>query len=185
MNKNDELKETTKESALVFSGKMLQVYDDTVILPDDKTSTREFVRHIGAVAVVPITEDGKVIMERQFRYPIDAVVREIPAGKLNTKDEDRLSAAKRELLEETGIWADEWIDLGKYYPAPAYSDEMLTLYLARGLHEGVQKLDEDEFLDIERIPFTDVLKDVLEGKITDGKTQVAIMKAALVLGEIH
>lgn len=182
MYKFDELKEKTLKEEELYVGKLLHVLKATVELPNGEQSTREFIRHIGAVGIVPLTDDGKVIIERQFRYPKGDVITEIPAGKLDSKDEDRLKAAQRELLEETGITADEWISLGDYCPALAYCDERITIYLAKGLHEGQQDLDEDEFLNIEKVPLIDLLKEVLDGSITDGKTQVAIMKAAVLEG---
>ncbi|MCR5399456.1 MAG: NUDIX hydrolase [Lachnospiraceae bacterium] len=176
----EELKELGEKqvySEEIFNGLVLHVKNDTVSLPNGNTATRELIRHIGAVCVVPVTDDGKVIMERQFRYPIDSVITEIPAGKLDSKDEDRLDAVKRELREETGYEAAEWTDMGIYYPAPAYSDEKITMYLATGLTKGERDLDEDEFLNIVQIPITELKDDILSGKITDGKTQVAILKA--------
>lgn len=177
MKNESELIERKESSELKFDGVMLHVYKDKITLPNGNTSGREFIRHNGAVGIVPLTDDGKVIMERQFRYPIYEVITEIPAGKLDTKEEDRLSAAKRELREETGYTASEWICLGDYYPAAAYSDERLTLYLARGLKLGEQKLDPDEFLYVEAVPLEDLVNAVLNGEITDGKTQVALLKA--------
>lgn len=182
MEKFDNLLEKTKEVNEIFKGRILHVFKDTVTLPNGNESTREIIRHIGAVCVIPITDDNKVIIERQFRYPINSVITEIPAGKLDSALEDRLSAAKRELLEETGITADEWIDMGIYYPAAAYSDEKITMYLAKGLHKGTQKLDADEFLNIEEVPLTELIDEVMSGEITDGKTQVAVLKAAKHLG---
>ena len=132
--------------------------------------------------MIPVTDDNKVIMERQFRYPLNKVILEIPAGKLDAPDEDRLSAIKRELREETGYTADEWTELGDFHPAPAYSDEYITMYLARGLHKGERQLDEDEFLDVYAIPLADLVRDVMEGRISDAKTQVCILKAARILG---
>lgn len=173
-----QLGETQVDSQDIFDGFVLHVKKDTIKLPNGNEATREIIRHIGAVCVVPVTDDNKVIMERQFRYPIDRVITEIPAGKLDDKNEDRLMAAKRELREETGYEADEWLDLGIYYPAPAYSDEKITMYLAKGLHKGERDLDEDEFLNVEEIPIKSLVDDILSGKITDGKTQVAILKAA-------
>jgi ADP-ribose pyrophosphatase len=173
-----QLGETQVDSQNIFDGFVLHVKKDTIKLPNGNEATREIIRHIGAVCVVPVTDDNKVIMERQFRYPIDRVITEIPAGKLDDKNEDRLMAAKRELREETGYEADEWLDLGIYYPAPAYSDEKITMYLAKGLHKGERDLDEDEFLNVEEIPIKSLVDDILSGKITDGKTQVAILKAA-------
>ncbi len=173
----EELGEVQTGSEDIFDGYILHVKRDRVSLPNGNVAVRELIRHIGAVCVVPVTEDHKVIMERQFRYPIDRVITEIPAGKLDDKDEDRLTAAKRELREETGYEAEEWVDLGLYYPAPAYSDEKITMYLARGLHKGERDLDEDEFLNISEIPIDELVADILSGRITDGKTQVAILKA--------
>lgn len=175
------LQETTTNSQEIFDGVVVHLYKDTVELPNGKPATREVIRHVGAVAVVPITEDGKVIMERQFRYPLNRVVTEIPAGKLDSFTEDRLSAAKRELEEETGYTAKEWTLLGDYYPTPAYCDERITMYLARGLELGTRHLDEDEFLNFEAVPLSQLVEDVMNGKITDGKTQVAILKVARIL----
>ena len=178
MNKYENLTEVQTSSEKIYDGVILHVYKDTVTLPNGKPAGRELIRHVGAVGIVPMTDDGRVYVERQYRYPLDAVITEIPAGKLDSKAEDRLAAAKRELQEETGITADEWTDIGVYYPAAAYSDEKITLYIAKGLHFGDQKLDDDEFLNIEAIPLSQLVDEVMTGKITDGKTQVAILKAA-------
>ena len=183
MNENKRLEEVKIASKDIFDGHILHVYRDTVELPNGKEASRELIRHIGAVAVVPLTDDGNVIVERQFRYPLGQVITEIPAGKLDSFDEDRLEAIKRELREETGYVADEWMELGDYHPAAAYTDERITLYLATGLHKGERELDEDEFLDVIEVPLIDLVKDVAAGKITDGKTQVAILKTYLLLKE--
>lgn len=183
MNENKRLEEVKIASKDIFDGHILHVYKDTVELPNGKEASRELIRHIGAVAVVPLTDDGNVIVERQFRYPLGQVITEIPAGKLDSFDEDRLEAIKRELREETGYVADEWMELGDYHPAAAYTDERITLYLATGLHKGERELDEDEFLDVIEVPLIDLVKDVAAGKITDGKTQVAILKTYLLLKE--
>ena len=174
-----EVKTGSKE---IFDGVILHVFKDTVQLPNGRPATREVIRHVGAVGVIPVTDDRKVIIERQFRYPLNSVITEIPAGKLDSFTEDRLSAAKRELEEETGYTAEEWIPMGDYYPTPAYCDERITLYLARGLKQGQRHLDEDEFLNFEAVPLAELLADVMEGRITDGKTQVAVLKAARILG---
>ena len=176
------LAEVQTDSQEIFDGVILHVFKDTVRLPNGNPATREVIRHVGAVGVIPVTDDGKVIIERQFRYPLDRVITEIPAGKLDSFTEDRLSAAKRELEEETGYTASEWIDIGDYYPAAVYRDERITLYLARGLTLGAQHLDEDEFLNFEAVPLEELVADVMEGRITDGKTQVAVLKAARMLG---
>ena len=177
-----ELGEKKTSSEEIYDGVIMHVFRDKVSLPDGNEAFREIIRHVGAVCVIPVTDDGKVIVERQFRYPIDRVITEIPAGKLNSKDEDRLEAAKRELLEETGITADEWRDLGIFYPAAAYSDEKITMYLARGLHFGESRPDEDEFLSLRTVPLEALLKSVMAGEIPDAKTQIAVLKAARILG---
>lgn len=181
MSELEELKETQVDSKLIFDGEVLHVYFDNIKLPNGASATRELITHVGAVCVVPITDDGKVVMERQFRYPINRVMTEIPAGKLNSKDEDRFEAIKRELREETGYTAENWISLGEYLPAPAYADELITVYLARGLKKGERELDEDEFLNLYEIPLEDLVRDIMDGKIKDGKTQVALLKAYLYL----
>lgn len=184
INDFENLREVQTNSKEIYDGEILHVYKDTVTLPNGKPAGREVIRHVGAVGIVPVTEDGKVIVERQYRYPLNMVITEIPAGKLDSKAEDRLQAAKRELQEETGITADEWTDLGVYYPAAAYTDEKITLYLARGLRFGEQNLDEDEFLNIEAVPLPELVEGVLSGEITDGKTQVAVLKVAGLMGDL-
>ena len=176
------LSEKTLSSEDIFDGVILHVKRDMVALSNGSTTVREVIRHIGAVCVIPVTENNEVIMERQYRYPLDSVILEIPAGKLDAPDENRLSAIKRELREETGYTADEWTELGDFHPAPAYSDEYITMYLARGLHKGQQDLDADEFLDVYAIPLSDLVAEVMAGRISDAKTQVCILKAARILG---
>ena len=176
-----KLEELQIVSEEIYDGQVVHLFKDTVQLPNGKDATREVIKHIGAVGIVPLTDDGKVIMERQFRYPLRRVVTEIPAGKLDSKTEDRLSAAKRELEEETGLVADEWILLGDYIPAAAYCDEVITLYMAKGLHQGTRNLDEDEFLNIEAIALEELVEDIMQGKIADGKSQAALLKAYLLL----
>ncbi len=182
MKEFDNLEEKRISTREIYDGFILHVAVDEVELPNGNTSTREYVTHLGAVGIVPVTDEGEVIIEHQFRYPLHDVIVEIPAGKLDSADEAPLDAAKRELLEETGIEADEWINLGEYHPAAAYCSEKLTLYLAKGLHMGSQHLDKDEFLNIEKVPLKQVVEDILAGKITDGKTISAILKAAVHLG---
>lgn len=177
----ENLTEVKTGSEEIFDGIILHVFKDTVQLPNGNPAAREVIRHVGAVGVVPLTDDSKVIVERQFRYPLNQVITEIPAGKLDSLTEDRLSAAKRELEEETGFTATEWMELGDYYPTPAYCDERITLYFARGLTQGQRHLDEDEFLNFEAVPLEELIEDVMAGRITDGKTQVAILKVARLL----
>ena len=176
------LRETRISSEDMFDGVILHVQRDTVALPSGAPAVREVIRHIGAVCVIPVTEDGQVIVERQYRYPIDRVITEIPAGKLDFREEDRLSAIQRELREETGYTAEEWVSLGDFYPAGAYSDEHITMYMARGLRPGKRHLDQDEFLDVMTVPLSELVEQVMSGEITDAKTQTAVLKAARILG---
>ena len=161
----------------IFDGQVLHVVRDTVELPNGKPATREVCLHIGAVAVIPVTDDGCVIMERQYRYPHSRVFLEIPAGKLDSADEIPLEAAQRELREETGAIAEKFTYLGKFIPSPAILSEVIHLYLAEGLTFGERELDEDEFLEVERIPLDTLYAMVLRGEIEDGKTQTAILRA--------
>lgn len=185
MNYSEEyesLQETGLNSTETYHGPLLHVFHDRVRLPNGAESGRDYIRHLGAVCIVPVTAEGEVVIERQFRYPLDMVITEIPAGKLDTAEEDRLSAAKRELREETGITADEWINMGDFYPAVAYSTERITMYLARGLHFGAQELDKDEFLQLKTVPLKELVAQVMSGEIVDIKTQAAILKTARLLG---
>ena len=179
-----ELKEKTLDSEEKYSGRLLHVYSDSIELPDGSHSYREYLKHYGAVCMVPVTDDGKVIMEYQYRYPVSRVVLEIPAGKLDSEQEDVLEAAKRELQEETGYSADEWINIGDYMPAPAYSNERVTMFIARGLHMGERHLDEGEFLEVVQIPIKELVDMINDGTIKDGKTQVAILKTYMMLQEL-
>lgn len=177
----DALREEKTASELMFDGKILHLYRDDIRLPDGKPAEREVIRHIGAVCVIPVTEDGLVVMERQYRYPVDEVILEIPAGKLDSREEDPEEAARRELREETGYLAGTLMPLGKFYPACAYSDETIWMYLATDLTKGQRQLDEDEFLDVELIPLDRLVQQVLAGEIPDAKTQIAVLKAAAFL----
>ena len=176
-----ELAEKQIDSKLIMDGTVLHVYYDNVTLPNGGKAHRELIRHVGAVCMVPVTQDGQVIVERQFRYPVNRVITEIPAGKLDSKQEDPLAAARRELQEETGMTADNWINLGIFYPAPAYSDETIHMFLARDLHPGDQHLDADEFLEVTRVPIEELVEEILAGKIPDLKTQAAVLRAYLML----
>ena len=174
-----ELKEKQIDSELIYDGKIVALYRDDVLLPNGSKGVREYIRHVGAVCVAPVTDDGKVVLERQFRYPFDTVLTEIPAGKLDGKEEDPEEAARRELREETGAHAEELIFLGDYYPTCAYSDEVIHMYLARGISFGERSLDEDEFLNVQLVQLEDAVKEVLNGTIKDGKTQTTLLKAYL------
>ncbi len=177
----DHLFEKQLTTECVFKGKILDLYLDTIELPNGHTATREYIKHVGAACVVPVDEDGNVITERQFRYPFNAVLTEIPAGKLDSKLEPHLDAALRELKEETGYTAENMVYLGEYYPTCAYSDETIHMYLATGLTPGAQNPDEDEFVEVEKVPLKTLIERIMAGEIKDGKTQTALLKAYLYL----
>ncbi len=176
-----ELFEKQLTSKNVYNGKILDLYVDEVLLPNGNTSVREYIKHVGAACVVPVDDEGNVIVEKQFRYPFNTVLTEIPAGKLDSKQEPHLEAALRELKEETGYEAEEMIYLGEYYPTCAYSDETIHMYLAKGLRRGEQKLDDDEFVDVIKVPLKTLIEQIMAGEIKDGKTQTALLKAYLYL----
>lgn len=181
----DALHETKLSSELIYDGKVVHLYRDTVRLPNGHESIREVVRHVGAVCVLPLFEDGSVLVERQFRYPHDRVLWEIPAGKLDSKAEVHLAAVKRELYEETGYTADKFTSLGLLYTTPAFVDEVIEMYLAEGLHteNDGQHLDEDEFLTVEKLHIDTLCDMVMRGEIPDAKTQVAVLKVKRLLDE--
>ena len=166
---SSHLIETTESSEEVFSGVFLKVVRDEVRLPDGAITAREYIHHTGAVAVVAITDEGRVVMERQYRHPLKQVFLEIPAGKLEA-GEDALVCAQRELLEETGFTAAAWMPLGVMHPCIGYADESIQYFLARGLVRGTRILDDGEFLDVLEMPFEAVIAGALDGRITDGKT---------------
>lgn len=171
------LKEEFISRENIYDGVILKAVKDTVRLPDGKEGVREFCMHVGAVAVIPILPDGRVIMERQYRYPHGRVFFEIPAGKLNFKGEDALSAAARELREETGAVASKYTSLGKLVPSPAIIDEAIEIYLAEEVTFVDRELDEDEFIDLEYVHIDDLYRMVMDGDIEDAKTQIAVLKA--------
>ena len=181
----DALHETKLSSELIYDGKVVHLYRDAVRLPNGHESIREVVRHVGAVCVLPLFEDGSVLVEQQFRYPHDRVLWEIPAGKLDSKAEAHLAAVKRELYEETGYTADRFTSLGLLYTTPAFLDEVIEMYLAEGLHteNDGQHLDEDEFLTVEKLHIDTLCDMVMRGEIPDAKTQVAVLKVKRLLDE--
>ena len=172
----DQLKEIPLDSQLIRAGRILDMRLDHVKVYNGSTAARELVRHLGAVCIVPVTDDGQIVLERQYRYPIDRVLTELPAGKLDYPGEDPLEAAKRELREETGFRAKEWVFLGDFYPAAAYSDEHIRMYLARGLIKG--DLDPDENINVFTLPLDKAADAVMHGEIPDAKTQLAVLKTA-------
>ncbi len=175
------LYEKTIISEEVFKGKIFTITHDKVELENGENSIRDVLWHNGGVCVIPITDENEIFLVKQFRYPFSTVTREVPAGKLE-KGEDHAECGKRELLEETGCRCSEYIYLGEMYPTPAYNSEITYMYLAKGLTYDKQQLDHNEFLDVEKIPLSEAVQLVMDGKIKDGKTQIVILKAARILG---
>ena len=170
-----ELTEKTLSSEKIFDGRILHIRRDTVLLPNGHQSTREVVDHPGGVGILALDDQNRVLIVSQFRYPYGEILREIPAGKLEY-GEDPAEAARRELREETGAVAQELIPLGVFYPACAYSTEAIHMFIARGLSFGERELDEDEFLNVFRIPLQELVEKVLAGEIPDAKTQIAALR---------
>lgn len=168
---------STKE---IFKGRVLEFRVDTVELPDGATASRELVHHPGGVAVVAIDDNGFVYLVRQYRKPYEEAVLEIPAGKRD-KGEEPLTGAKRELAEETGLSAKEYIDLGCFYPSPGYVDEVIYLYLATKLTKGNANPDEDEYVETEKIHIDTLCDMIMKNEIKDGKTIAAVLKAKMYL----
>ena len=161
----DHLLEKTVDEKKIFDGKILRLYHDTVELPDGCRAMREYCRHNGGVCVLPVTDDGKIFLVRQYRYPHGKLTLEIPAGKLEDKDADIYASAVRELREETGATSDNVTYLGKILPSPAILSEVIHLFLATDLSFGEKSPDDDEFLECEAVPFDDALGMVLSGEI--------------------
>ena len=176
-----DLTEHFVSGKVVYSGGFIELRRDVVRLPDGSESVREYIRHPGAVMVVPVFDDGhagiehaRVLLERQFRYPHGRTFIELPAGKLEP-DEPQLETAKRELLEETGYVAAQWIRLTTLHTTIAYTDEAIELWLARGLRFEGQRLDEGEFLETMIVPFDEALAMVKDGRITDAKSMAGLL----------
>ncbi|MBR1797086.1 MAG: NUDIX hydrolase [Clostridiales bacterium] len=173
--------EITETSEVIFHGKVFDTIVKTVSLADGRKSQREIVKHNGGACVLPIDDDLNCYMVRQFRSPFERILLEVPAGKLEPGEEP-LHCAVRELHEETGFEASEMIDFGGMIASPGYDSEVIYLFMARGLKQIGQKLDEGELLNVEKIPLTTLLKMAEEGQISDSKTQLCIYKAARRLG---
>jgi len=175
------LKETQIDSTLSYAGNFLKVRKDNARMPDGSVSSREYINHPGAVAILALLDNGKLIMERQFRYAPQQEFIEIPAGKID-HGEDILLTAQRELLEETGYVASEWIHLTTAWPCIGYADERLEYFLARGLTHQGRKLDEGEFLEVFELGMDEAIDWVRQGKISDSKTIVGLFWLEKTLG---
>ena len=172
MSKAD-LTETTIASERVYEGRLLKINCDRVRLPDGSESTREYVVHPGAVAIIPLLANGNVVMERQFRYPHKRDFIEFPAGKIDA-GEEHLATAQRELLEETGYVAATWRQLTTIHPLIAYSDEHIELFLAEGLTPGQSRLEQGEFLEVIEVDPQAAMDWLRAGRITDVKTIIGL-----------
>ncbi len=170
--------ETTLNSQTIFSGRIIEVKKDDIQLENGKKSIREVVVHHGGVCVAAIDQEDRLLLVRQFRYPYGKELLELPAGKIELGEDPR-ECGIRELQEECGCTADRFEKLAQLYPTPAYCTEVSHIYRASGLHESVQKLDDGEFLDVLRIPFAQAVQMVMDGEISDAKTQIGILKLHL------
>ena len=173
---NLDLTEHVISSQTIATGGMLTVKCDQVRLPNGNVGQREYVMHPGAVLIIPLLPNGNVVLEKQFRYPLHQVFIELPAGKIDA-GEDILLTGQRELLEETGYSATEWLAIGHQHPCIGYSDEVIHMYLARGLTLGLHQRDEDEALEVFDVSFADCLGMIQNGQINDGKTIIGLLMA--------
>lgn len=169
------LRETPVEQEIKYEGRIIRLRVDKAQLPNGRIATREVVEHNGGVCIAALTEQRELLFVRQFRYPYQEVVLELPAGKID-KGEEPLACGKRELTEETGASAQQYRSLGRLYPSPGYCGEVIHLFLATGLSFGRMNPDEDEFLEVERIPLEKAVQMVLDNEVPDAKTQVAVLK---------
>ena len=168
-----DLKETRLDSTLMYDGGFFRVHKDSVRLPDGRVSSREYINHPGAVAVLALLDNGNLVMERQFRYAPQREFIELPAGKID-HGEDILLTAQRELLEETGYVASEWIHLATAWPCIGYADERMEYFLARGLTHHGRKLDDGEFLEVFELSLPEAIEWIRLGKINESKTMVGL-----------
>lgn len=175
-----EFTEKTLSKSYKFKGRIINLRVDDVLLPNGSTSNREVVEHPGGVCVAALTENNEILMVRQFRYPYMQELLEIPAGKLNPGEEPG-ECGRRELIEETGAHTDELRSLGKLYPTPGYTDEIIHMYWARVTYTGNSNPDEDEFVECIKLPIEQAVKMVLSNEIRDAKTQAAVLKLYLMI----
>lgn len=175
-----ELTEKTLSSKSVFDGRILHITLDEIELPNGKKSRREVVNHPGGVTVAALDDENNLLFVRQFRYPYKEVVLELPAGKLE-KGSTPLENGKRELMEETGAEGYSYISLGQLYPSPGYTSEIIHLYACKVKSQGSSNPDDGEFLNVEKIPLDKAVEIVLNNQIPDAKTQVAVLKTAMLI----
>lgn len=175
-----KLEEKTLSQDYKYKGKIINTRVDKAELPNGRECTREVVEHNGGVTIAAVDENCNIYFVDQFRYPYQKVVTEAPAGKLE-KGEDPFEAGKRELKEEIGATAETYYNLGEFYPSPGYCEEIIYLYAATNLKFGNQNLDEDEFLNVKKIPLSEAVQMILDGKIPDGKTQAVVLKTAAMI----
>ncbi len=170
---------TRRGTEVLFEGYMVQLVKATVEIPDGSTVTREIVKHPGAVGVVAVDDDRTVVLERQYRAALDENLLEIPAGKRDVADEPTRHAARRELVEETGIDARDWVELGAFYNSPGFTDEHTTLFLATGLSHVGNDLQgpEEEAMELVRVPLASTWELIASGELVDGKSILALMLA--------
>ncbi|MBE6662805.1 MAG: NUDIX hydrolase [Ruminococcaceae bacterium] len=176
--RDEEMIEKRVSSETLYEGKILTVKRDTVELPSGRQSFREYAEHGGAVAVLPLTSEGEVVLVKQYRYAVGRVFLEVPAGKLDSRDEPPHEAAIRELREETGARCERLTPLGTLIPSPAILTERIHMYLAEGLSFGESDPDEDELLGIVRMPLQSLVSMIMRGEIEDAKTQIMALKVA-------
>ena len=175
-----DLMEKTLEKNEIYHGKIINVRVDTALLPNGNQAKREVVEHPGGVCIAALTEGNELLFVRQFRYPYAEIVWELPAGKLEPGS-DPLENGKRELREETGAQGFGYVSLGKLYPTPGYCGEIIHLYFCRVFGFGKQDPDDDEFLEVQRIPLDRAVEMVLNNQLPDAKTQIAVLKTAALL----
>ena len=178
-----DMKETRISGELIYDGIIVHLYKDKVSLPNGNEAVREVIRHQGAVCVVAVDNDKNIYLVRQFRYPFNDVITEIPAGKLDA-GETPLEGAARELREETGIIAKNYKYLGELYTSCAFLDEVIHMYLATDLSFTEQNPDEDEFVEVDKVNLKEFVSEIMEGKVPDSKTQTAVLKAYIELGNL-
>jgi ADP-ribose pyrophosphatase len=179
----EDFTEETLSSRTVYRGRLLHVLEDEVRLPDGASARREYIRHPGAVMIIPVLDAETVVLVRQFRYPLRRHFYELPAGK-REQGEDPLATARRELREECGYEAAEWRRLASIHPCIGYSDEAIDIYLARGLSHVGQATDDEEFVEVVPMKLTEALEWIRDGRITEVKAVIGLMWAERFLGAI-